>query len=488
MREFPENLYTVLGIAPDASEDEVRRAGRRRQRETHPDLGGDATEFTRVRLALEVLLDADRRAAHDTWLAARHGVPTTARREPPGARLRQQQRASRSRPQPPSPAAHSTAAGSGGVPEFERIPKPQVQAWRMAWHRKSWHPVPDVWPPARPLRRAPDARAVVGAGVLVLLLVALNVWQLLPGSVIAAAWWPALPVVTLVTLVWLWLRWQGTSTTTARRCLLVSMALTALDAAAAFVVAMLGIFNGNTEATPGHAARGGAMLVLIGAQAGCWWATERHSRRNEMERILCEIANEQAPAADSQQREWGQPGATAMRNASPGVNPVRRRFAEQIIGAELSALTKIPGVRIIHGVRVPGADPNTATISHAVVAGRRIAVIDDQLWRPGRYQLNPSGQLLRNEFVVVTPVQEFPHRVAQLHDYFTDAAQVRGWVAVAADGPGRLELDNARTWPHVRLADTETLLREVGEWLAGDGERVDRLLLRDVLELQVEPS
>lgn len=487
MRDFPENLYAVLGIAPDASEDEVRRAGRHRQRQTHPDLGGDASEFTRVRLALEVLLDEKRRAEHDAWLAARHGI-IAQRRDTVGTRLRQQQRAPRQSPQAPSPHAHSTTAGSGDVPEFERIPKPRVQAWRMGWYRKQWHPVPDVWPPARPLRRAPGALALVSAIVLVLVLGGICVWQLVPGSPIAVAWWPALIVVAVLSAVWFTVHWQGATGRRVRMLMLATVAIAALDAAASFVLAMVGFFEGNSERIPGYATRGVALLVVAGVLGWSWFATNRHAQRNEMERILCEIANEQAPPADDDQRMWGEPGATALRNAAPGVNPIRRRYAELIIGPQLDALTQIPGVRIVHGVRLPGSDPTVATISHAVLAGRRLALIDDQLWRPGNYALDHRGQLLRNDFVYANPAQEFPHRVAQCDEYFADAAQVRGWVAVVADSTERLAIDNARTWPNVRLADAESLLREVGEWLAGDGERVDRLLLRDVLALQVDPS
>lgn len=487
MRDFPENLYAVLGVAPNATDEEVRRAGRRRQRETHPDLGGDASEFTRVRLALEVLSDPQRRVEHDTWLAARHGIATQPRGAGP-TRLRQQQRAPRSRPQPPSPHARSTAAGSAEAPEFERIPKPQVQAWRMGWYRKNWHEVPDVWPPARPLRRAAGPRAIVGFVLLFVALVAANTWQLVEGSTIAAPWLPILWAATGLSLLWMVMRWDGIRTQWVRIVYYASIALVALDAAISFVVAMTGLFNGDATQVPGMSMRGAAMLVIAGLIPAAWWAMARHSQRNEMERILCKIANESAPPADSDQQIWGEPGSTAMRNSAPGVHPVRRRFAETIIGSELAALTKIPGVRIVHGIHVPGADDRVQTISHAILAGRRLALIDDHLWRPGHYQLDARGQLLRNDFVHTNPAQEFPHRVAQLREYFADAAQVRGWIAVAADEIGKLELDNARTWPNVRMASAEMLLREVGEWLAGDGEQVDRLLLRDVLNLQVDPS
>ncbi|MCU0271819.1 MAG: J domain-containing protein [Acidimicrobiales bacterium] len=47
--------YAVLGVAPGADPDTLRRAFRRCARHTHPDAGGDALAFARVRGAYEML-------------------------------------------------------------------------------------------------------------------------------------------------------------------------------------------------------------------------------------------------------------------------------------------------------------------------------------------------------------------------------------------------------------------------------------------------
>jgi hypothetical protein len=57
--------YEVLGVSPSATADELRKAYRRRLRETHPDTGGDALEFTAVQRAWERIGDASSRAAYD---------------------------------------------------------------------------------------------------------------------------------------------------------------------------------------------------------------------------------------------------------------------------------------------------------------------------------------------------------------------------------------------------------------------------------------
>ncbi len=61
MRDF----YEILGIAPDASNDEVRLAYRSKVKEAHPDAGGSNEAFSEVVLAYEVLMDEDRRRQYD---------------------------------------------------------------------------------------------------------------------------------------------------------------------------------------------------------------------------------------------------------------------------------------------------------------------------------------------------------------------------------------------------------------------------------------
>lgn len=59
------NPYEELGVAPDATPDEIKAAARRRSKDTHPDRGGDAEAFQRVRQAVMVLSDPARREKYD---------------------------------------------------------------------------------------------------------------------------------------------------------------------------------------------------------------------------------------------------------------------------------------------------------------------------------------------------------------------------------------------------------------------------------------
>lgn len=57
--------YEVLGVAPTVSDEELRRAYRRRLRVTHPDVGGSAIEFQAVQTAWERIGTPASRAAYD---------------------------------------------------------------------------------------------------------------------------------------------------------------------------------------------------------------------------------------------------------------------------------------------------------------------------------------------------------------------------------------------------------------------------------------
>lgn len=57
--------YEVLGVPATATDDELRRAYRRRARETHPDTGGAAREFDAVQRAWELIGTTEGRAAYD---------------------------------------------------------------------------------------------------------------------------------------------------------------------------------------------------------------------------------------------------------------------------------------------------------------------------------------------------------------------------------------------------------------------------------------
>lgn len=61
------DLYELLGISSDASEDEIKRAYRRMARTHHPDAGGDEERFKAVTHAYQVLSDPEKRRRYDRF-------------------------------------------------------------------------------------------------------------------------------------------------------------------------------------------------------------------------------------------------------------------------------------------------------------------------------------------------------------------------------------------------------------------------------------
>eukprot|EP00906_Rhabdomonas_costata_P033597 RCo047334 len=74
MAEFDDNLYEVLGLTQDATDDQIKAAYRKLVLVKHPDKREDKEqaqiEFRQLQKAYEVLLDAQARKAFDDVLAA----------------------------------------------------------------------------------------------------------------------------------------------------------------------------------------------------------------------------------------------------------------------------------------------------------------------------------------------------------------------------------------------------------------------------------
>lgn len=59
------DAYTTLGVARDATAEDIKRAYRKLAAQHHPDKGGDTAKFQEIQSAYETLSDPQKRAQHD---------------------------------------------------------------------------------------------------------------------------------------------------------------------------------------------------------------------------------------------------------------------------------------------------------------------------------------------------------------------------------------------------------------------------------------
>lgn len=81
-------LYDLLGVKPDASDNELKKGYRKMALKFHPDKPtGDTEKFKEISEAYDILSDADKRQVYDTYglEAARHGGPMPSADGPQGA-------------------------------------------------------------------------------------------------------------------------------------------------------------------------------------------------------------------------------------------------------------------------------------------------------------------------------------------------------------------------------------------------------------------
>lgn len=79
-----EDLYELLGVNKNASQNEIKKAYRKKAKEHHPDVGGDDEYFKKISYANEILSDTEKRKlydqfGHDMGKSVNVGAPTDLR-------------------------------------------------------------------------------------------------------------------------------------------------------------------------------------------------------------------------------------------------------------------------------------------------------------------------------------------------------------------------------------------------------------------------
>lgn len=384
------DYYELLGVARDASPEEIRSAYRALAKAMHPDAGGTAGAFRLLRDAYETLGDADRRAEYD--LGERYEDTTDT------------ERWERNR------GAGRWTHDSGDAYEDDDYTD-EYTAYR---------PYADGGSRAR--RTRPEARYEPVLPVL------------RPESI---PWWDVVRQERLVVLA---------PTTGPSRAVALGTA-----GGAAAVVVLLALVGSPL------------WLVIVVLLAGLGATAEVGRRHLAAQRVDREFTAEFAD-----QVVFGKPGQEDDE------------LAERLTADLLKLyLTRIPGVRICHGLAAEEGSV-FADLDHAVLCGRRLVLIESKLWLPGHYDADDEGKILRNGHRFRGGVVRLPERLAAYRALLPDV-EVRGVLLIYPRRAGEITVGDG-------VAHTpERFVREVGAWLASEPSTVDREVFRTLLKQVTNP-
>ncbi|MGH3758386.1 J domain-containing protein [Actinophytocola sp.] len=197
-------------------------------------------------------------------------------------------------------------------------------------------------------------------------------------------------------------------------------------------------------------------------------------------------------AARGTEREFTAEFGTRTVFGSPGTEP--EEVAERLTAELLDRyLTRIPGVRIFHGLATE-AGSVFADIDHAVLCGRRLVLIESKLWLPGHYDLDETGGLRRNGHRFRGGSARLADWIAAYRTLLPDL-ELRGVLLLYPSRRGEITVDGSTVGNSDDAGPAELppmvpdqFVREVGAWLATSASTVDREAFRSLLRQVVSPS
>jgi hypothetical protein len=163
----------------------------------------------------------------------------------------------------------------------------------------------------------------------------------------------------------------------------------------------------------------------------------------------------------------------------PGQEP--DEIAERLTADLLSRyLTRIPGVRICHGLAAEEGSV-FADLHHAVLCGSRLVLIESKSWLPGHYEVAADGAVLRNGHRFRGGAVRLPERLAAYRALLPDT-EIRGALLIYPSRAGEITVGDG-------IGHTpERFVREIGAWLAAQPSTVDREMFRTLLRQVVAPG
>lgn len=210
------------------------------------------------------------------------------------------------------------------------------------------------------------------------------------------------------------------------------------------------------------------LALWLVALAGLAGLVVRHARR-----YLTDHRAERAFQAEfAEQRVFGEPGTD------------RGDTCERLT-ADLLAdyLTRLPGVRIFHGLAWPGS--RFADVDHAVLCGQRLVLIESKLWLPGHYAADPDGTLWRNDHLFRGGHTRLPHSLAEYRKLLPHL-DIRGALVLYPNRIGEITTEHSPDAPAPPMTPAQ-FVQEVGGWLSVQPDALDRTTFRTILHQVTNP-
>lgn len=199
-------------------------------------------------------------------------------------------------------------------------------------------------------------------------------------------------------------------------------------------------------------------LWLLLATAVAIWLVRRH--------LLLARARQQFSAEFGRTVVFGRPGMEADQWGERLTAELLERY-----------LTRLPNVRIFHGLAWPGSV--FADIDHAVLADRRLVLIESKTWLPGDYGADEDGTLWRDDRLFRGGATRLPEAIEAYRELLP-GLEVRGALIVYPSRAGEITTEQDFDVPAPPMTP-EQFVTEIGGWLAAAPSIVDVDVLRQVL-------
>lgn len=164
------------------------------------------------------------------------------------------------------------------------------------------------------------------------------------------------------------------------------------------------------------------------------------------------------------------------------------REGELATARVLAGVAHVAGPTVLHDLRIPAAGVR-ANIDHAVIAGRRVWLIDSKYWRPGLLWTFGSTSYRGTERFELASKRTMPMAIDAVTSYLErrgiDDAAVQGLAVVWPSSPGRmstwaLRMPGAHVVPGARFETRAA--RTFGS------ERADQSILDNLTDLVHGPD